>query len=95
MDGATEPETIMIRWMFTTIHDTEASVRGHGFAKIQKGGRIAWAGVGGGEEEAVERAWRSMPDASRFRLASYEPSKAGGSTEIVCETPGRPPHRHP
>jgi len=36
----------MIRWMFTTIHDTEASVREHGFAKTQKGGRIACAGVG-------------------------------------------------
>jgi len=33
--------------MFTTIHDTEASVRGNEFAKIQEGGRIACAGVGG------------------------------------------------
>jgi hypothetical protein len=42
--------------MFTTIHDTEASVRGDGVAKIQEGGRIACAGVAGSEEKSVERA---------------------------------------
>jgi len=46
----------MIRWMFKTIHDTKASVRGHEFAKRQKGGRIACAGVGGSEWESVEPA---------------------------------------
>jgi hypothetical protein len=42
--------------MFTTIHDTEASVRGHWFAKIAEGGRIARAGVGRSDDESTERA---------------------------------------